>query len=115
VLVVEDDAHLREAYRSFLAASRYRVVLASDGLSALTTIETERPDIIVLDLGLPRVSGWDVYRDLRSRPETERLPIIVVSGNELRDIHPRDISTFLRKPVAPDALASAIDRVLALR
>ncbi len=115
VLVVEDDAHLREAYRSFLAASRYRVVLASDGLSALTTIETERPDIIVLDLGLPRVSGWDVYRDLRSRPETERLPIIVVSGNELRDIHPRDIATFLRKPVAPDALASAIDRVLALR
>lgn len=115
VLVVEDDAHLREAYRSFLAASRYRVVLAADGLAALTTIEAERPDIVVLDLGLPCVSGWDVYRDLRSRPETARLPIIIVTGNELRDIHPRDLASFLRKPIAPDALAVAIDRVLALR
>ena len=115
VLVVEDDAHLREAFRSFLTASRYRVVLASDGLSALTAIESERPNIVVLDLGLPRVSGWDVYRDLRSRPETKSLPIIIVTGNDLGDIRPRDVASFLRKPVEPDALAAAIDRVLALR
>ncbi len=112
VLVVEDDPHLREAYRSFLTASRYRVLVASDGLAALTTIDHEQPQVVVLDLGLPRVSGWDVYRDLRSRPETQRLAIIIVSGNDLRDIPPRDVSAFMRKPVAPEQLASAVDRAL---
>jgi two-component system phosphate regulon response regulator PhoB len=112
VLVVEDDPHLREAYRSFLTASRYRVLVASDGLAALTTIDHERPQVVVLDLGLPRVSGWDVYRDLRSRPETENLAIIIVTGNELRDIHPRDLSAFMQKPVAPEELASAVDKAL---
>ena len=112
VLVVEDDAPLREAYRSFLIASRYRVLVASDGLAALTSIELERPQVVVLDLGLPRVSGWDVYRDLRSRPETENLAIIIVTGNELRDISPRDVSAFMRKPVAPEELASAVDKAL---
>lgn len=112
VLVVEDDRDLRESYRNFLMASRYRVLVASDGLAALTSIELERPQVVVLDLGLPRVSGWDVYRDLRSRPETARLPIIIVTGNDLRDIQPRDVSAFLRKPVAPEDLALAIDRTL---
>ena len=112
VLVVEDDPHLREAYRSFLIASRYRVLVASDGLTALTAIDSERPHVVVLDLGLPRVSGWDVYRDLRSRPETEKLAIIIVTGNELRDISPRDVSAIMKKPVAPEELASAIDRAL---
>ena len=111
VLVVEDDPHLREAYRSFLTASRYRVLVASDGLAALTTIDHECPHVVVLDLGLPRVSGWDVYRDLRSRPETEKLAIIIVTGNELRDIQPRDVAV-MRKPVAPEELASAVDRAL---
>ena len=112
VLVVEDDPHLREAYRSFLTASRYRVLVASDGLAALTTIDHERPQVVVLDLGLPRVSGWDVYRDLRSRPETENLAIIIVTWNELRDIHPSDLSAFMQKPVAPEELASAVDKAL---
>jgi len=113
VLVVEDDPQLREAYRNYLAAARYRVVLASDGLAALTTIESERPDVVVLDLGLPRVSGWDVYRDLRSRPETATLPIIIATGNELRGIRPRDLVSFLRKPIPPEAIAVAVEKALA--
>jgi DNA-binding response OmpR family regulator len=115
VLMVEDDERLRNLYRTFLTAFRYKVVVVSDGLTALRTIDVERPDVLVLDLGLPRVSGWDVYRDLRSRPETERLPIIVVSGNDLRDIEPDDLSGFLRKPVAPEELGAAIDKALARR
>jgi len=112
VLVVEDDPQLREAYRNYLAAARYRVVLASDGLAALTTIESERPDVVVLDLGLPRVSGWDVYRDLRSRPETATLPVIIATGNDLRDIHPRDLVSFLKKPISPEAVAVAVEKAL---
>ena len=109
VLVVEDDAPLRELYRGNLAASRYRVLAASDGLTALELIDVERPDVVVLDLGLPRVSGWDVYRELRSRPETERIPVIIVTANDLEGIRQQDVATFLKKPVDPVVLLAAVD------
>ena len=112
VLVVEDDPQLRELYRRALVSSRYRVSMASDGLVALTIIEATRPDVVVLDLGLPRISGWDVYRDLRARQETETLPIIIVTANELRDIRPDDLACVLQKPVDPFRLVSAVDGAL---
>lgn len=112
VLVVEDDPATRELYRAALVAARYEVVIATDGLSALTLIDRQLPDVIVLDLGLPRVTGWDVYRDLRARPETEALPVIIATGSEPRDIREEDVAAFLRKPVDPDALASAVDQAV---
>ena len=98
VLVVEDDRNLRELYRSALVASRYHVSVAADGLAALTTIERTRPDVVVLDLGLPGVNGWDVYRDLRAQKETETLPIIIVTGHALRDIDGVTSRAFLKSP-----------------
>src|SRR5688572_16452046 len=80
VLLVEDDPALRKQYRDVLRAARYAVVAVADGLDALHYVERERPDVMVLDLGLPRVSGWDVYRELRARPDTQNLPIIIVTG-----------------------------------
>jgi twitching motility two-component system response regulator PilH len=111
VLVVEDDPQVREMYQMALT-SRYQVVLAGDGLTALTIIDRELPDVIVLDLGLPRVSGWDVYRDLRARAETQRLPVIVVTGRDARDIRKDEVAAFLHKPVDPYALVAAVDQAL---
>ena len=113
VLLVEDDPLLRDLYRRALTSSRYRVSAAADGLSALTIIEHDQPDIVVLDLALPRVSGWDVYRDLRARHSTATLPIIIVSGNDLRGIRREDLACFLEKPVDPLTLVSAVDQALA--
>ena len=112
VLVVEDDSPLRDLYKGVLSANRYRVLTAPDGLSALELIDIERPDVVVLDLGLPLVSGWDVYRDLRSRPETEKLPVIIVTGHERKGIRAKDVALFLKKPVDPLVLADAVDEAL---
>lgn len=111
--MVEDDGQLREAYRNFLIASGYKVAVAADGLAALRVIDRARPGVLVLDLGLPLVSGWDVYRELQSRPDTSTLPVIIVTGHDLRDIHPGSVTSFLPKPVSPENLAAAVDRVLA--
>jgi DNA-binding response OmpR family regulator len=111
VLVVEDDPKVREMYQMALT-SRYQVVLASDGLTALTILDRELPDIVVLDLGLPRVSGWDVYRDLRARTETQRLPVIIVTGRDARDIRKADVAALLHKPVDPYTLVAAVDQAL---
>jgi CheY-like chemotaxis protein len=90
----------------------FRAVAAADGLNALALLDQTKVDVVVLDLGLPRVSGWDVYRDLRSRPYMAELPIIIVTGNDLRDIPPQELSSFLQKPVDPERLVAAVDQAL---
>ena len=115
VLVVEDDLALRELYRTALNAAGHRVIMASDGMGALGLIELERPAVVVLDLDLPLVNGWDVYRDVRSQQSTKKLPIIVVSGHELRGIEPRDLASFLAKPVDPGEVVAAVERAIARR
>lgn len=89
--------------------------MASDGMGALGLIELERPAVVVLDLDLPLVNGWDVYRDLRSQPGTKKLPIIIVSGHELRGIEKHDLASFLVKPVDPGEVVSAVERAMARR
>jgi len=69
----------------------------------------------VLDLDLPLVNGWDVYRDLRSQPATRKLPIIVVSGYDLRGIRTQDLASFLEKPVDVGDVIDAVERALARR
>ena len=112
VLIVEDDAELRELYRRALAAARYRTIVAEDGLSALQMIEQGHVDVVILDLELPRVSGWDVYQELRATGTTQRMPIIIVTGNDLKGIDARDLAAFLPKPVDPFRLVSAVDSAL---
>lgn len=112
VLVVEDDPELRELFREALSANRYRVSVASDGLAALQAIDQAEPDVVVLDLGLPCVSGWDVYRELRSPSTTADPLIVVVTASEPQDIRPPDVAAFLHKPVDPLVLVDTVAAIL---
>ena len=109
VLVVEDDAALREVYRSALRTAGYSVVAVEDGADALRYIEQRQPGAVVLDLGLPRVGGRDVNRELKARPNTSGIPVVVVSGTDMSDLNPKDFSSMLMKPIQPDTLVWAVD------
>jgi CheY-like chemotaxis protein len=108
--VVEDDSSLRELYRSALMSAGYSVVAVEDGLDALRRVEDEVPQLVVLDLALPRLGGRDVQRELRSRPETCTIPIVVVSGSDVSDLNTADFASVLRKPIHPEAVVYAVDR-----
>ena len=112
ILIVEDDAATREMYRQALAASGYRTVTAADGLGALRFIEGDRPDVVVLDLILPTVGGYDVYRELRAHPETSDIPIVIVTGSDACDLEPNEFRFFLRKPVSPETLTRIVEDAL---
>jgi DNA-binding response OmpR family regulator len=112
VLIVEDDAPLREFYRTTLRHADFRVVAVEDGLDALTWIEQHTPDIIVLDLALLRVSGRDVQRELRAHAETRDIPIVVVTGDDTSDLNRRELACVLQKPVTGEALVETVDRCL---
>src|ERR1041384_4693989 len=72
VLVVEDDRGTREMFDYALRVTGFRVVSAGDGYAALRVIEQDLPDVIVLDLQLPQVSGMDVHQEVTAPPETRR-------------------------------------------
>lgn len=115
VLVVEDDADLREMYRMALTVAGYSVVAVEDGVDALRRIEGGVPDLIVLDLGLPRLPGRDVWQELASHRETRHLPIVVVTGGDTSDLDLDAFACVLRKPVDVEALVSTIEACLRRR
>jgi CheY-like chemotaxis protein len=112
LLVVEDDAALREMYRAALTAAGYRVIAVEDGIDALREVEITRPDLIVLDLMLPRLGGHDLQRELALRAETRDIPIVVVTGVDSRTLKRTDFDCVFTKPVNVDALVAAVGHLL---
>jgi CheY-like chemotaxis protein len=80
ILVADDDDLNREVMEAFLMAENYRVQLAHDGQQTLTMSESLSLDLILLDVNMPDMSGYDVCRTLRQRPNTATTPIIIVTG-----------------------------------
>lgn len=80
ILLVEDDVNLREIYSARFSAESYQVITASDGEEALATAVRERPDLIVLDVMMPKISGFDVLDILRSTPETKETKVIMMTA-----------------------------------
>lgn len=80
ILLVEDDVNLRDIYSARFAAEKYVVITASDGEEALATAVRERPDLIVLDVMMPKISGFDVLDILRSTPETKGTKVIMMTA-----------------------------------
>lgn len=80
VLLVEDDVALREIYSARFTAENFEVAAAGDGEEALAKAVKEKPDIIILDIMMPKISGMDVLDILRSTPETEKTKIIIMSA-----------------------------------
>jgi len=113
VLIVEDDRATREIYRQALASRGFLVTAVEDGMDALRRIESERPDVVVLDLLLPRLGGEDVYLEMRANAATRAIPVVIVTGNDARQLEASELRYFLRKPVLPDALVAAVESAAA--
>lgn len=109
VLIVEDNSDLRRLYAIGLNQHGYEVKLASNGAEALDRIEHERPDVILLDILMPIMSGWE----LLERVNDPNVPVVVISGQppaaESR-AHP-SVVAWLNKPVSIGELVSAIANV----
>jgi DNA-binding response OmpR family regulator len=110
ILIVEDDPALLSFYRRALLIEGFSIVTASDGIDALHRIEHRSPDLIVLDLGLPRLSGHDLRREISAHPHTRHVPILVVTGQA--NVDPGDFDCVLRKPVDAGTLVAAVEDCL---
>lgn len=110
-LVVEDDPAHRDAIAGVLRESGYEVSTAADGQRALTKLEAQPSDVVVLDLMMPELDGWALLDIMRNHRELAKIPVVVISAyyDPLHDVGP---VRFLAKPFRIDALLRALSDVM---
>lgn len=117
VLIIDDDESMAQVLSERLKRQYFRVIAATTGAAGLAAARCERPDLVLLDLGLPDRDGLAVCRELADSTETCHIPVIVLSGREGADLVRRCRAAgscyFLRKPYDPNALLLLIRDALA--
>jgi two-component system cell cycle response regulator DivK len=112
ILVAEDSIEQRALYAKILQGAGFHVLEAGDGAEAVAMVRRERPGLVLMDVTMPGTSGWNAVRVLKEDPETNRVPIIVVTG--LAGSWDRDASIaagadeYLAKPVSPRQLLEEV-------
>ena len=116
VLVVEDYQDAREMYAAYLQFSGYDVAEAANGVEAIEKTRDLLPDIVLMDLALPRMDGWEATRLLKGDPRTKDIPIVALTGHALaghaEGAREAGCDAFVTKPCLPDALVAEIRRLL---
>lgn len=106
VLVVDDESDIRDAVTELLAEEGYEVHKAGDGAEALKKARAFHPDVVLLDLMMPGMNGWEFCAERKGDPELSRIPVIVVSA--LGRVQGIDASCYLEKPFELDDLLTAV-------
>ena len=116
VLVAEDHETSAEGYAQLLSGAGYRVVHAKNGYEALAQVAREAPSLILLDLKLPKLDGWELLNRLKADPAVATVPIIVITGDALPTHHEmarsRGAAAVLSKPIDPAELLTLVRETL---
>ena len=117
VLVVDDDPVIQRLLRVNFEMEGYIVLIANDGVEGLEKARVERPDIVVLDIMMPKMSGLDVTRALKADPETASIPVLLLSAKaqeaDLRAGDESGADDYLTKPFEPLLLLQRVELLLA--
>lgn len=116
VLIIEDEADAADLFAEMMRVSGFRVLKTSSSAPAISMMTAEKPDIVLLDIMMPDISGLDILRQMRTDPNLADIPVVVVSAKGM----PADIkhgmeagaSTYLTKPVGFLELKEAVERAL---
>jgi len=122
VLVVDDEADVRNFLKVALVAAGFDVVTANDGFEALEEVKKQVPDLISLDLVMPKKSGAKFHRELTKNKDWAKIPIIIVTGHARDDLGKADLKeltmsgpgVYLEKPVKPDNYIAAVKKILGM-
>lgn len=116
VLLVEDQSDLRRLYAEQLIISGFDVIEAEDGAEAIAHTTNRFPDVVLMDLSLPRVDGWEATRRLKSDDRTAHIPVVALTAHdgagELQRATQAGCNWFVPKPCPPAALIAEVRRVL---
>ena len=112
ILIVDDFRDDREMYSHYLSQRGFQVHMAADGQEALDKAFKLRPDLILMDLWLPEIAGWEAIRQLRANTTTRNIPIVVLTARAFVSAEAVGCEGCIIKPCQPDDLLTEIVRVL---
>ncbi|MDO9349095.1 MAG: response regulator [Anaerolineales bacterium] len=120
VLCIEDEAEMIDLIRLILGRRGFEVKGANGGLEGLEMIRKEKPDLVLLDLMMPDMDGWEVYQQMKADEATRDIPVIVVTAkaqsiDKVLGLHIAKVDDYIAKPFSPQELLASIDNVLAKR
>jgi CheY-like chemotaxis protein len=116
VLIIEDEEAAAELFAEMMRVSGFRVIKSSSSASAIALMTAEKPDVVLLDIMMPEISGLEILRQIRRDPALIDIPVIVVSAKgmptDIKDSMEAGASMYLTKPVGFLELREAVDRAL---
>jgi two-component system, OmpR family, response regulator VicR len=120
VVCIEDEPEMITLIKAILSRRGYEVVGAASGREGLEIVSQLKPDMVLLDLMMPGMDGWEVYQKLKANPETQNLPVIVVTAkaqsiDKMLGLHIAKVDDYIAKPFTPQELVESIEKVLAKR
>ncbi len=112
ILVVDDEPHVRILLKSRLEANGFNVATAYGGLQALEKVKEENPDLILLDIVMPDLNGYEVARQLKADPELAKIPIIIFTASNVQELEEKcrslGVDYVIMKPFSPEALLGMV-------
>lgn len=117
IVCIEDEPEMIDLVRMILSREGYDVIGAAGGLMGLQMVEDEQPQLVLLDLMMPDLDGWEVYQRLKSNPHTSHIPVIVITAraqsiDKVLGLHIAKVDDYITKPFGPGELLNSVNRIL---
>jgi DNA-binding response OmpR family regulator len=118
VVCIEDEPAMIDLIRLILTRKGYEVFGAMGGREGLEAIQSHKPDVVLLDLMMPDMDGWEVYQKMKANEATKNIPVIVVTAkaqsiDKVLGLHIAKVDDYITKPFGPQELVDSIEKVLA--
>jgi DNA-binding response OmpR family regulator len=120
VVCVEDEPEIIDLIRLILGRKGFDLTGATGGQEGLDTIRRVKPDLVLLDLMMPDMDGWEVYQQMKADPDLKDIPVIVVTAkaqsiDKILGLHIAKVDDYVTKPFGPQELLQSVERVLGLK
>ena len=120
ILCIEDEQEMIDLIRLILSRRGFEISGANGGKEGLEIIRKEHPDLVLLDLMMPEMDGWEVYQQMKSDEATKGIPVIVVTAkaqsiDKVLGLHIAKVDDYITKPFSPQELLASVDNVLGMK
>jgi DNA-binding response OmpR family regulator len=120
VVYIEDESEMIDLVRLILSRKGYDVIGANSGREGLDAIRQKLPDLVLLDLMMPDMDGWDVYQQMKSVEATRDIPVIVITAkaqsiDKVLGLHIAKVDDYISKPFSPQELVESVEKVIGQR
>jgi two-component system, OmpR family, response regulator VicR len=117
IICIEDETEMIDLIRLILSRRGYEVTGANGGTEGLRMVRENPPDLVLLDLMMPDMDGWEVYQQMKAEEKTRHIPVIVVTAkaqniDKVLGLHIAKVDDYIAKPFSPQELMASVDKIL---